>query len=78
MQSARAKRDGTSFEALVIRMSNEVECHPSSRPRALGFTGESPTHHLHIAILYRYQLGDRESVVSCLAMELLMPLYTRN
>lgn len=72
MQSVRAKRDGTSFEALVIRMSNEVECHPCPRPRALGFVDESPTHHLHIAILYRYQLGDRETVVSCLAIDVLL------
>lgn len=45
---------------------------------ALGFTGESLTHHLHIVILYRYQLGDIESVVSCLAMEALILLNTIN
>ncbi|CAH2074300.1 unnamed protein product, partial [Iphiclides podalirius] len=35
MQLARVSRDGTSFGALVIRMSNELEKHPKPNPWAV-------------------------------------------
>lgn len=71
LQSVRESQDGTSFEALVIRMSNELWYLPCSRPKApwsLGVGAESPTHHLHIAILYRYQLEIGKFAVDCLAI----------